>query len=129
MAQVKIYGVRSELNAIKSQLSEIIQACLVDALQIPPNKRFQRFFALEPEDFWFPNDRSARYTIIEISMFEGRSITAKKQLIRLLYERTQSELNLEANDLEITIFETPRCNWGIRGQNGDEIGLNYSVIV
>ena len=129
MAQVKIYGVRDELNAIKNALSIIIQSCLIDALQIPPDKRFQRFFALEDDDFLFPDDRSARYTIIEISMFEGRSVAAKKQLVQLLMQRTQSELGLDANDLEITIFETPRENWGIRGQHGDEIGLNYSIVV
>ena len=129
MAQVKIYGVRDELDKIKSDLSDIIQACLMDAFQLLPDKRFQRFFALDAEDFLFPADRSARYTIIEFSVFEGRTINAKKRLIQLLYQRTQSELGLSSNDLEITIFETPRGNWGIRGQNGDEIGLNYPIVV
>ncbi|APF21976.1 putative transglutaminase-like protein [Clostridium butyricum] len=33
------------------------------------------------------------------------------------------------NDVEITIFETPNYNWGIRGVPGDELGLNYKVNV
>ena len=129
MAQIKIYGLKPELNAVKARLSDIIHHCVVEALSFPPEKRFHRFFPLEAEDFFFPADRSPRYTIIEISMFEGRSIQAKKTLIRLLFARTKAELGLEPQDLEITISETPRENWGVRGQCGDEIGLNYTVEV
>ena len=129
MAQIKIYGLKSELNAVKAQLSDIIHSCVVEALAFPPGKRFHRFFPLEAEDFLFPTDRSSRYTIIEISMFEGRSVEAKKTLIRLLFARTKAEMDLEPEDLEITISETPRSNWGLRGQCGDEIGLSYTVEV
>ncbi len=129
MAQIKIYGLKTELDSIKVQLSDVIHACVVEALAYPPEKRFHRFIGLEVADFLFPSDRSSRYTILEISMFEGRSVEARKQLIRLLFERSAAELKLSPSDLEITITETPRCNWGIRGQCGDEIGLGYKVEV
>lgn len=129
MAQVKIYGIKEQLNPIKSQLSDVIHSCVVDALAFPQDKRAHRFFPLEPEDFYYPVGRTARYTIIEISMFEGRSIAAKKQLIRLLFERAHQELGLKPEDLEVTIIETPKHNWGFRGQPGDEISLNYKVEV
>ncbi len=129
MAQVKIYGLRSHLDTHKAALSGSIHACLVEALQLPPDKRFQRFIALEDDDFIFPADRSAQYTLIELSMFEGRSTEAKKHLIRLLFERLQTEAGIAPQDVEITIFETPRHNWGIRGLPGDELGLNYRVDV
>ena len=62
-------------------------------------------------------------------MFEGRSVAAKKQLIRLLFERICGQFGLAPQDLEITIFETPRHNWGIRGLPGDELQLSYRVDV
>jgi len=62
-------------------------------------------------------------------LFEGRSVEAKKQLIRLLFERARTEVNLQPEDLEITITETPRHNWGIRGVPGDELGLSYKVTI
>ena len=37
--------------------------------------------------------------------------------------------SVTAQDLEITIFETPRHNWGFRGLPGDEHALNYRVDV
>jgi phenylpyruvate tautomerase PptA (4-oxalocrotonate tautomerase family) len=129
LAQIKIYGLREHLDAAKMQLSDVIHACIVEALKLPADKRFHRFLALDPSDFIYPAGRSERYTIIEISMFEGRSDEAKKLLIHLLFEQLNTELNLSAQDVEITIFETPRQNWGIRGMAGDELNLNYDVKV
>jgi hypothetical protein len=129
MAQVKVFGLKTHLDPVKGRLSDVIHSCVVDALSYPADKRFHRFFPLEHDDFIHPPDRSERYTIVEISLFEGRSVEAKKTLIRLLYERTRAEIDLAPQDLEITLFETPRHNWGIRGLPGDEIGLNYKVDV
>lgn len=127
MAQVKIYGLRSQLDPVKARLSDVIHGCVVDALAFPQDKRAHRFFPLGAEDFYMPAGRTDRYVIIEISLFEGRSVEVRKTLIRLLFERCEKELGLAPADLEITLTETPRCNWGFRGQTGDEIGLNYKV--
>ena len=129
MAQIKIYGLKEQLNPIKSQLSEVIHSCVVDALSFPKDKRAHRFFPLDAEDFYYPEGRTPRYTIIEISMFEGRTVEAKKKLIHLLFERIQHTLNIRPEDIEVTITETPKHNWGFRGQTGDEISLNYKVEV
>jgi phenylpyruvate tautomerase PptA (4-oxalocrotonate tautomerase family) len=129
MAQIKIYGLASFLRARRAQLSDTIHACLVEALQLPADKRFHRFIALNPEDFIYPSGRSERYTILELSMFEGRAVETKKRLIRLLFERLQAQLGIGPEDVEITISETPRHNWGIRGVPGDELALTYAVNV
>ncbi|HVU69973.1 MAG TPA: tautomerase family protein [Ktedonobacteraceae bacterium] len=129
MAQIKIYGLRKHLAPVREKFSATVHACAMEALQLPAEKRFHRFILLDAEDFFFPADRSERYTIIEISMFEGRSPETKKQLLRLLFHKLQEELQLAPQDLEITIFETPRQNWGIRGLPGDELSLHYRVNV
>lgn len=129
MSQIKIYGLKESLDPIKAQLSDVIHSCVVDALQFPQDKRAHRFFPLNPDDFYYPSGRTTKYTIIEISMFEGRSVETKKYLIRLLFERAHQQLNILPQDLEITITETPKHNWGFRGMPGDEIELNYKVEV
>lgn len=129
MAQVKIYGLRSHLSPIIPAVSDTIHSCVIDALQYPPDKRAHRFIALESGEFFYPAGRTEKYTIIEFSMFEGRSVEAKKTLIRLLFERFQTRLDISPTDLEMTIFETPRHNWGFRGLPGDEHQLNYKVEV
>jgi len=129
MAQVKIYGQREVLQAKREALSAAIHGSLVRAIGLPEDKRFQRFIGLEAEDFLAPADRSREYIIIEISMFEGRSAEAKKDLIRTLFAQIGQQCGIGPQDVEITIFETPRGNWGIRGVPGDELGLAYKVDV
>jgi phenylpyruvate tautomerase PptA (4-oxalocrotonate tautomerase family) len=129
MAQVKVYGLRHRLEPARQALSDAIHAAVVDAFAYPPEKRFHRFIHLDPADFLFPADRSDRYTILEIACFEGRSVEAKKALIRGIYERVEEATGIAPRDVEITIIETPRHNWGIRGVPGDEVGLGYAVEV
>jgi phenylpyruvate tautomerase PptA (4-oxalocrotonate tautomerase family) len=129
MAQIKIYGLGAQLNPIKRKLSDVIHSCVVDALAFPEGKRAHRFFPLDESDFFYPTGRTDRYTIVEISLFEGRAIESKKRLIRLLFERVEAVLGIAPSDLEITLTETPRHNWGFRGLPGDEIGLDYKVEV
>jgi phenylpyruvate tautomerase PptA (4-oxalocrotonate tautomerase family) len=131
MAQIKIYGVAERLNPVKARLSEAIHACVVEALQFPVDKRAHRFFPMAREDFYIPGGqgRTDAYTIIEISMFEGRAIETRKNLIRLLFSRVCELCDRKPNEIEVTITETPRHNWGFRGQPGDEVGLTYKVEV
>jgi phenylpyruvate tautomerase PptA (4-oxalocrotonate tautomerase family) len=129
VAQVKIYGLREHLRPIQAPLSDAIHSCVVEALQFPANKRAHRFFHLDAEDFYRPASTTARYLIIEISMFEGRTIETKKHLIRLLFERVCAQADRLPNEVEVTISETPKHNWGFRGLPGDEVGLNYKVEV
>lgn len=129
MPQVKIYGLQENIISHRSVLSDAIHAALMEGIGTPEAKRFQRFIVLEPENFIFSRDRTSDYTIIEISMFEGRSVAAKKNLIRLLYQKIAQATNITPQDLEITIFETPKYNWGIRGMAGDELKLSYPTDV
>ena len=101
----------------------------MEAFGLPENKLFQRFISLDTDDFFYPADKTERYTIIELSIFEGRSAKAKKQLINLLFLKIKEYADIAVQDIEITIFETPISNWGIRGMPADELVLNYKVKV
>lgn len=129
MAQIKIYGLKSALAHRANALSNAIHAAVVGTLQFPPDKRFHRFISLERAEFIYPSDRSDDYTIIEISMFEGRTAETKKALIRHLFTNINSQVGISLTDIEITIFETPKANWGIRGFAGDELTFGYKVEV
>lgn len=129
MSQVRVYGHREPLTRRRKALSATIHSCLVDALGLPESKRFHRFFPMDNDDFIYPDDRGDSYIIIEISMFSGRSTETKKRLIRLLFERIETEVGSVPRDIEITIHESPAENWGIRGRCGDELMLDYDVKV
>jgi hypothetical protein len=46
-----------------------------------------------------------------------------------LAERAHAQAGISLHSLEITITETPKVNWGIRGQNAADLTLNYRVEV
>jgi len=129
MAQIKIYGLSNTLNRVRANLSDSIHNSIMVAFEYPAEKRFHRFIAFEKADFIFPADRSSNYIVLEISIFEGRTVEAKKHLIQQLFENIPKATGIAKNDIELTIFETPRSNWGIRGMAGDELSLNYKVEV
>ncbi len=126
---IRIYGINEKLNPIRAKLSDVINQCMVDAISFPDNKRAHRFIPMDKEDYFYPEGRTDAYTVIEISMMEGRSVDAKKSLIHLLFERIETEVGISPIDIEITISEAPACNWGFRGITGDEAKLNYKVNV
>ncbi len=129
MSQIKIYALHATIELHRDHLSKAIHQALVTTLKYPEEKKFQRFIALEQENFIYPTDRSSSYLIIEISMFEGRTKETKKALIQTLFQNIKDLCGIHLTDIEITIFETPKENWGIRGQNADELQLNYRVEV
>ena len=129
MAQIKIYGIKEKLVPVRERLSEVIHECVMEALQFPADKRAHRFFLMEKEDMLYPVGRTDAYTIIEITMMEGRSVEARKKLIRLLFDNIRDKVNIAHQDIEICIQESPACNWGFRGMHGDEVKLNYKINV
>ncbi|MEL7500857.1 MAG: tautomerase family protein [Cyanobacteria bacterium J06554_6] len=127
MPQVKIYGLKSTLKPCQQQLSDAIHQALMTTFKTLPEKRFQRFIWFEPDDFVFPDDRSNYYTIIEVSLFTGRTLETRQALIRALFETVCSATPIATQDLEITLFESPAGNWGLRGITGDRLNLSYPI--
>src|SRR5689334_3120000 len=119
MAQVKVFGIKEQLRPVRERLSEVIHQCVVEALKFPPDKRAHRFFLMDKEDMLYPAGRTDAYTIIEITMIEGRTVETKKALIRLLFDRIRDQVGISPQDVEICIQESPAHHWGFRGQTGD----------
>ncbi|MGN9788417.1 tautomerase family protein [Nonomuraea sp. ZG12] len=124
MAQVKVYGRRDVWAGRQREVSDLLHSCLVSAWELPEDKRFHRFLLLDADDLICPQ-RGEGYLIIEVVCFTGRSDYAKRTLIRTIYET----LPYPADDVEITIIEMPKTNWGIRGVPAEELSLPYNVEV
>ena len=127
---IVIYGIKQRLNPIKAQLSDVIHASMQEVLGMPEDKRAHRFIALDKDDFYFPGGRSDAYTVIEINMMKGRKKRTQKTLIKSLFANIESELGIEAVNIEITIKEQEPYQWGFRGITGDEVNdLSYQLNV
>ena len=125
---VVIYGIDKQLNPIKRRLSDVIHLCMQSVLGMPEDKRAHRFVPLSKEDFFYPDGRSDAYTVIEINMMKGRKIETQKSLIKALFNRIETQLKISPVDIEITIKEQEKYQWGFRGMTGDEAAdLKYKV--
>ena len=68
--------------------------------------------------------------IIEITMFKGRSLEAKKRLYKNIVKNLTGALNIDGNDIIIVLHEPPLENWGIRGGKlPSETILGYKIDV
>jgi hypothetical protein len=122
--------VRGEwLGARKAAFLTAIHAALVETLKIPPGDKVLRLVAHAPDDFVIPPARGERYTRIEITMFAGRSIDAKRRLYRAIVHNLAA-FDVPATDVKIVLIDVPAENWGIRGGHaGCDIDLGFEVAV
>lgn len=127
MGQFKIYGHRSFLESGSGAISDAIHSASHHALGLPAEKRFHRFLPLEPWQFIAPEDRTHRDLIIELMMFAGRSVETKKAFYSALLRNLNADCGISAQDIELTITESSRHDWLIRGLPADELTLNYNV--
>ena len=127
---IVIYGIKEELNPIKSKLSDVIHSCMQSVLGFPEDKRAHRFIPMDKDDFFYPGGRTDAYTVIEINMMSGRKIETQKKLIHTIFQKIESELSISPVDIEVIIKEQAPHQWGFRGMTGDEANdLKYTVKV
>ena len=66
------------------------------------------------EAFEIPPGKSERFTLVEVTMFAGRSLDAKRRLYRAVV-RNLGRLGVPASDVLTVLHGVPLENWGIRG--------------
>jgi len=124
---VKIETRKTWRTSQKKEIMEAIHSAIRDALKIPKNDRDIRFNEYHPENFQVSPDKTENYILVEISMFTGRSLQAKKELYQGIVTNL-GKLGIVAGDVFIVLHEVPLDNWGIRGGNpASEVDLGFNV--
>ena len=113
----------------EQQLIDAVQAALLGALKIPDYDRDVVVDTYDNAARIVPTGRSARFTRIEIKMFSGRSIEAKRALYKAIVENLDA-LGVPAADVKIILVDIPRENWGLRGGiPASDLDLGFKVDV
>jgi phenylpyruvate tautomerase PptA (4-oxalocrotonate tautomerase family) len=113
----------------KIRFLDAIHSAMVETIRIPRDDKVLRFHSYALEDFVVPPGRSEKFTRIEIAMFTGRSLEAKRKLYRAIV-RNLEQFGVPPMDVKIVLIEVPAENWGIRGgQAASEIDLGFEVKV
>lgn len=105
-----------------------IQNALVEGIRIPVEDRDIRINEYPAHAFAPPASKGPGYSIIEISMFTGRSVEAKRRLYAALV-REFVAFGVPARDVKVVVHDVPRENWGLGGKSAVDIELGFAVEV
>jgi phenylpyruvate tautomerase PptA (4-oxalocrotonate tautomerase family) len=129
MPLVRIEILTGKTKKYKKALLNGIHDALVEAVKIPDSDRRQRLYELDDSHFE-RSGRTDKYTIIEITMFKGRSFEAKKALYSAIVRNLEANPGIPGNDVSIVIHEPSLENWGIRGgKPASELDLGFNINV
>ena len=96
---------------------------------MPEGDRQIRYIEHKPEHFAVPPGKTENYTLVEITLFPGRSLEAKSALYQSIVKRF-ARLGISQSDVFIVLNEPPLDNWGIRGgMPASEIDLGFNLNV
>jgi phenylpyruvate tautomerase PptA (4-oxalocrotonate tautomerase family) len=119
----------SWLGKRKLRFLEAIHVALVEAIRIPLDDKVLRLVEHAPDNFIIPGDKGERYTRVEIMLFAGRSLDAKRKLYQTIV-RNLEPFGIPGTDIKIVLVEVPAENWGIRGGHAaSDIDLGFEVRV
>jgi phenylpyruvate tautomerase PptA (4-oxalocrotonate tautomerase family) len=112
-----------------SAVIEAVQSALREALKIPEWDRTLRLVEHLPSHFAVPPGRGEKFTLVEVTMFSGRSMAAKRALYQAIV-RNLAALGVPPLDIKIALIEAPPENWGIRGgMPASEVELGFRIDV
>jgi len=108
---------------------DAVHAAMTSAIKIPASDRTLRLIVHEPHRFAAPPGKDERYTLVEIDLFSGRSLAAKKALYRAIVENLAA-FGIPADQVKVLLRESAAENWGIRGGvPASEVDLGFKVDV
>lgn len=102
------------LKTRKGAFIDAIEDGIVAALKAPRDDKTLRLIEHGPEDFSIPCWAGERFTHVEITLFVGRSIEAKRALYRAIVANLE-QFGVPENDIKIILIEIPASNAGMRG--------------
>ncbi|HVX79109.1 MAG TPA: tautomerase family protein [Bradyrhizobium sp.] len=106
-----------------------IHAGIVEALRTPEDDKILRLVEHAPAHFAIPASAGERYTHIEITMFAGRTLAAKRTLYKAIVNRLGS-FGVPENDIKIILIEVSPESVGMRGGYAAcDLDIGYEIKV
>ena len=128
MPLVNIEIRKGKSKKYKKAILEGIHRALVDSIGIPEHDRFQKIYELDEDDFEAPEDRTDAITLIQITLYPGRSFNVKKKFYRTIVHYLGHNPGIDGYDIVIVLLEPPLENWGIRGgRPASELDLGFKI--
>jgi phenylpyruvate tautomerase PptA (4-oxalocrotonate tautomerase family) len=113
----------------ETALLDAVQSAFVSAIKTPEWDRDIVVDLYPAVRRIVPTGKSERYTRIEIKLFAGRSMAAKRNLYRLIVDNLAG-LGVPKDEIKILLIEIEPQNWGIRGGlPASEVDIGFKIDV
>lgn len=130
MPLVKVEILKGKTQEYKKAILDGIHSALVEVFKIPEDDRIQRLYELEKDCFEISTNKTDKITLIELTVFKGRSLEAKKNLYSAIVKNLAQSPGIEGKDILIVINEPPLENWGVQGGlPASEVDLGFKIEV
>ena len=116
MPLVRVDIIKGKSASYKKELLSCIHDALIETLGIGDWDRFQRIVEIDREFFETAPGKSDCFTIIELTLFPGRTKEQKRAVIEGITEKLHGVLAIPKEDVFIIINEPPLENWGLGGK-------------
>jgi len=129
MALARIEILEGRTSGEKRGMVDAVRTALSEALRAPPEDPLVRLSEYPRGQFSlpYPDRHSDRYTLVEVTMFKGRSLETKRRL----YDAIVCELacfDVPAEDVLIVLHEPAMENWGVNGGTpASEVDVGFEV--
>jgi phenylpyruvate tautomerase PptA (4-oxalocrotonate tautomerase family) len=111
------------------ELIAAVQSAFLTAIKTPEWDRDIVVALYDDSRRIVPHGKSERFTRIEIKLFSGRSMAAKRNLYRTIVANL-SALGIPKTEIKILLIEIPPQNWGIQGgQPASEVDVGFKIDV
>lgn len=115
MPLVKIEIIKGKSLEYKKTVLDAVHVALENTIQIENWDRFQRLYEIEDDLFERSESKTDKFTMIEITMFPGRTKEQKSKLYKEIVKELNQRLGIEPTDIFIVINEPANENWGLAG--------------
>ena len=113
----------------EASIIDAVHAALMEGIKTPEWDRTIRLVIHEPHRFASPPNKDERYTLVDVDLFSGRSLEAKKALYRAIVTKL-GNFGIPPDHIKVLLRESPPENWGIRGGvPASEVDLGFKVDV
>ena len=127
MPHAVVHRLRGVSPIGRRAIIEAVNRAFIGALKVPEDTHPVRLCEYDVDAFLIPRQSSAAFTLIEATVYPGRTIETKRRLYTRLIDEL-GKAGIAAEDIRIVLYEVSLENWGLKGGiPASEIDLGFEV--
>ena len=126
LARIEVLDGRSAEE--KRGMVAAVRSALSEALRTPEDDPMVRLLEISREHVAlpYPDRHSDRYTLVEVTMFAGRSMQTKRRLYEGIV-RALATFEIPERDAVIVLHEPTMENWAVGGKPASDLDVGFKV--